>query len=296
MLALNAVVTLATLPEAARLQFCAQLSTVTVKPLPAPAEVRLSGYGAHVSWRYGAKLVEFSVFTDGNLTLRAEDNNCGSLVEIGGGLNAHLQWLMNLPRKKTIWFTADLHFGHRNIIKYCRRPWSNVEEMDEALITNWNTVVKPDDEVWNLGDVAHCCTPSYAQYCLQQLNGKHHLVLGNHDDSISKTIFASVNGGYQEIEVDDQKMVLCHYAMREWHHALRGVWHLYGHTHAALRPFGKSVDVGVDNAAEVLGLAAGAPGAPATYRPISFEELQRFMSTQAIGPHPEFANFSGASA
>ena len=47
----------------------------------------------------------------------------------------------------TTWFTSDLHFGHKNIIKYCRRPWATTAEMDAALIENWNAVVGKDDDV-----------------------------------------------------------------------------------------------------------------------------------------------------
>jgi calcineurin-like phosphoesterase family protein len=172
----------------------------------------------------------------------------------------------------TTWFTSDLHFGHKNIIKYRTRPWASVQEIDEALVANWNAVVKPEDEVWNLGDVAFCCKPEYAAGLLERLNGKHHLLMGNHDevaltlrlrDKVTgapdgdappgwRPLFGEFTSGVHEVTIEDQKIVLCHYAMRTWHHAQRGVWHLFGHTHGALRPFGKSVDVGVDNVAEVL--------------------------------------------
>ena len=51
-------------------------------------------------------------------------------------------------------FTSDTHFGHNNIIEYCKRPYTSVEEMDAALEKNWNEVVKPDDLVYHLGDLA----------------------------------------------------------------------------------------------------------------------------------------------
>lgn len=185
-------------------------------------------------------------------------------------------------------FTSDLHFGHENIIKYCKRPWATVQEMDEALIANWNSVVGKEDEVWNLGDAGFCCSDTHLLQCLKRLNGKHHFVMGNHDIITEKLwlkdtfLFDKWCFGYQELTIQDQNIVLCHYAMREWHHNLRGTWHLFGHTHGLLRPFGKSVDVGVDNGKEVLGAEVN------PFRPYSFEEVKKFMDTQNIGPHAQF--------
>lgn len=77
-----------------------------------------------------------------------------------------------------IWVTSDTHFGHENIISYCDRPFSSVEEMDEKLIENWNSVVKPSDKVYHLGDVFFGGNP---RLTLGRLNGKKRLVVGNHD-------------------------------------------------------------------------------------------------------------------
>ena len=186
----------------------------------------------------------------------------------------------------TTWFTSDLHIGHKNIIKYCSRPFADVAAMNEALIANWNAVVAPDDTVYDLGDFAFCTSSGYALEVLRQLNGQHHLVRGNHEEAAlaSGYVFASRTDGIAEIEIEGQAIVLCHYALREWHHALRGVWHLFGHTHANLGPFGKSVDVGVDNAKNVV------PGG-AAYRPVSFAEVKAFMDARPVGPHPAIENF-----
>jgi calcineurin-like phosphoesterase family protein len=59
-----------------------------------------------------------------------------------------------------VYFTADQHFGHAGIIGLCKRPFRSVEEMDEAMIANWNAVVGPDDEVWHLGDFAYRIKPA----------------------------------------------------------------------------------------------------------------------------------------
>jgi calcineurin-like phosphoesterase family protein len=186
------------------------------------------------------------------------------------------------------WLTSDTHFGHKNIIKYCNRPFSNVDEMNETLIANWNAVVKPEDDIWHLGDVAFCTSKAKAFWLLSRLNGRIHIVEGNHDElalEIHKEnpgFFASWDR-ITEIEEQGLRVVLVHYALREWHHALRGTAHAFGHTHAELRPFGKSVDVGVDNTEEIV------PGA--SFRPVSFAELKTFMDGRAIGPHPQFENY-----
>lgn len=78
-----------------------------------------------------------------------------------------------------IWFTADYHFGHANIIKYCNRPFSSVEEMNNTIITNHNSLVRPEDTVYFLGDF-HLYLPS-AMYYLSLLNGTYVFIRGNHD-------------------------------------------------------------------------------------------------------------------
>jgi calcineurin-like phosphoesterase family protein len=77
-----------------------------------------------------------------------------------------------------VFLTSDTHFGHANIIKYCHRPFSSVEEMDETLVERWNAIVRPQDHVYHLGDVA--MQPKALQI-VKRLNGHKRLVLGNHD-------------------------------------------------------------------------------------------------------------------
>lgn len=79
---------------------------------------------------------------------------------------------------------SDLHLGHRNIIHYCRRPFSSTGEMDDVLIRNWNYRVTPSDEVFYLGDLCHGKNAAPASEYLSQLNGRIHVISGNHDEEI----------------------------------------------------------------------------------------------------------------
>jgi len=78
-----------------------------------------------------------------------------------------------------VYLTADLHFFHANVIKYCDRPYGSVEEMNQALIDNWNSVVTDDDTVYVLGDFSLAFRP--VEIFTQRLNGLKYLIAGNHD-------------------------------------------------------------------------------------------------------------------
>ena len=79
-----------------------------------------------------------------------------------------------------VWFTSDLHFWHKNICKYCNRPYETIEEMNEAIIANWNSVIKEDDVVFVLGDLGFCGIEKL-RHLMSQLKGKIFLIQGNHD-------------------------------------------------------------------------------------------------------------------
>lgn len=79
-----------------------------------------------------------------------------------------------------MYFIADTHFGHENIIAYENRPFDTVEEMDRVMIENWNTVVKAEDEVFVLGDFSFYGKDRTTEIC-RKLNGRKILVMGNHD-------------------------------------------------------------------------------------------------------------------
>ena len=145
-------------------------------------------------------------------------------------------------------FTADTHFGHANILRYCAgtRPFKDLNHMHEVLIANWNAKVGQADTVYHLGDFGFGPAVRLAR---KRLNGKIRLILGNHDKFGLEDagIFQSIDT-LKLVDVDGQRIVLCHYAMRTWQFQSKGAWQLYGHSHGNLPDdiVLNSCDVGVD--------------------------------------------------
>lgn len=146
-----------------------------------------------------------------------------------------------------IWFTSDTHFGDPRILRIDRRPFRDLPSHDAALISNWNAVVSPEDEVWHLGDFALGPSDEAVAAILAGLNGTKHLIIGNNDGPGTLTApgWASI-AHYTELTVDDRRLVLCHYAFRTWNRMGSGVIDLHGHSHGKLKPMPKQYDVGVD--------------------------------------------------
>lgn len=196
------------------------------------------------------------------------------------------------------WFTSDLHIGHANVIKYCHRPWHHkctecegeecptcggygiiphCNEMDEALIANFNECVQPKDNVYIIGDIIFS-NEEKIHKVLNRLNGHKHVIFGNHDKEIRRSKYSkhfASTGDYKEIKIDGQRLVLMHYAMRTWNKQHKGAWQLFGHSHNNLLdlPTLLSMDVGVD---------------AHDYRPISFEDVKGRMNAKI-----EFAETNG---
>jgi calcineurin-like phosphoesterase family protein len=148
------------------------------------------------------------------------------------------------------WFlTGDTHFNHANIIQYCSRPYHNVDEMNEALIEGWNSVVKPNSSVIHCGDFAFANRHEQVAGILKKLHGHIHLVIGNHDKTPVTTAsgFESVSN-IRIFKISGMEITACHYAMRVWNKSHHGTYHCYGHSHGKLPddPHSRSMDVGVD--------------------------------------------------
>ena len=181
-------------------------------------------------------------------------------------------------------FTADTHFGHRSILRMCQRQFDSIEEHDATLVELWNSVVRPNDEVWHLGDFSYRAGVEHAERILKKLNGRIHLVRGNHDRPavLQLTQWASVQD-FAEIKLDGQRISLFHYGMRTWPAQWHNSIQLYGHSHTRLPGNTRSLDVGVD--------AWG-------YMPVDIEQIRARMATlpewrpEEVGDEPEDENES----
>lgn len=129
-----------------------------------------------------------------------------------------------------IFYTSDLHFGHKNIIKYDERSFSSIEEMNRILINNWNKRVMPGDTVYILGDFSLYLDA--VEEFAPKLNGQKHLILGNHDHHVGKLrpYFETVSD-YKVIKDGDVKVVLSHFFMPNYETAYRDGVMLHGHSH-----------------------------------------------------------------
>ena len=166
-----------------------------------------------------------------------------------------------------IYYIADPHFDHENILKMCRRPFETIEQMNEAMIAAWNARVSGNDTVYILGDLLF--RSSDPEAILRRLKGRKRLIVGNHDSSW----LCKVDASRYFVSVDDllvttdgeRQLTLCHYPLLSWKHQQRS-YMIHGHLHAsthqdffpliARRP--RMLNAGVD----ING-----------WRPVTFEEL-----------------------
>jgi len=165
-----------------------------------------------------------------------------------------------------IFFTADEHYAHNNILLYCDRPFGSVGEMDEGIIRCHNEVVKDGDLTVHVGDFSliNSAEVVYKKY-VNRLKGKHVFLRGSHDRWLPKNAIS-----IWEETIEGQVVVACHYAMRVWPRSHYGSWQVHGHSHGRLLALGKQHDVGVDIN---------------DFRPVSFDRLKEIMKTKDDNPN-----------
>ena len=160
-----------------------------------------------------------------------------------------------------IYFTADNHFCHGNIIGSCCRPFKDVSEMNKEMIKRWNGYTTDRDEIYMLGDFLYKGTAREANNILSQLKGRKYLIRGNHDKYLDNPEFRQEAfewiKDYYVLKYNGIEFVLFHYPILQWNKSRYGSIHLYGHVHNSgeaypefgekLKVLGKNaVNVGVD--------------------------------------------------
>lgn len=130
-----------------------------------------------------------------------------------------------------IYVCADLHFSHKNIIAYESRPFVDTEDMDRQLIQKWNSVVKKEDKVFVLGDVAFC-SKSRAKELVSQLNGTKILIMGNHDRQRSRKVWEEI--GFDMVSpypIIYKNYVVMMHEPPEYFNNNTPYFYVYGHVH-----------------------------------------------------------------
>jgi len=163
-----------------------------------------------------------------------------------------------------IWFTADHHFEHENIIKYENRPFESVSKMNKTMIEKWNEYVDEVDVVYVLGDFSWGST-ALVRDLLKKLNGYKYIVIGSHDTKIGSSVNRGFDGVFPELailELDNTRLILKH----EPSYTLEGIF-LCGHVHGKWKTLrndfgGFNLNVGVD---------------VRDYRPISLHEIWKLL-------------------
>ena len=170
-----------------------------------------------------------------------------------------------------IWFTSDLHLGHRAAIGMCGRPFETVEEMNETLINNFNQCVKKDDTVYILGDISHRTPVSEVNQLISRLNGKKILCKGNHDKNYDTELFEGIYD-FLEVSLNGDNISLMHYPMMSWPKSRYGSLHLHGHIHSKGDYNIEQRDAGILR--YDVGIDAN------NYQPVSLVEIKRFFGME----------------
>lgn len=178
-----------------------------------------------------------------------------------------------------IWFTADHHFGHANVIEYTERPYKSVEEMDADLIARWNDAVAPSDLVYHLGDVSFHGNERTREI-LHQLKGNKILIRGNHDKAPKTAqnmgFLASMEAAM--IKIGSHDVFLRHEPGRP----APGIWIVHGHTHQSYKI--KSIEKKISVCVEMW-----------NYGPVSEGQLCSLMD-RAANPWGDHEEESGEEA
>lgn len=192
-----------------------------------------------------------------------------------------------------VWFGSDLHLGHENVLRYTQRGklFSDIREHDLSLTSTFNATVGPTDDVYLVGDVAMYKSKWACAEAIDKLNGRKHLVIGNHDEDLvefyrSTGLFAEVES-LLTLKFNRKHVVMCHYPIAYWKLADKTGWMLHGHFHGEY-PYAdynldkyRIMDVGYDALVDLrMSDWDGSPPEelrPGLYRPIDFDTIVEYF-------------------
>ena len=166
-----------------------------------------------------------------------------------------------------IFFTSDLHFYHEKIIHHCNRPFQDAQVMNEKIIDNWNSVVRPEDDVFILGDVT-MKGPEKAFAVLSRLAGNKFLIKGNHDKQYDMSLFEEITD-FKTISANGIYIAMMHYPMLSWPKSHHGSLQLHGHVH------GRREDNEANRDAGILRYDVGVDAN--NYCPVSIHQITTFF-------------------
>lgn len=185
-------------------------------------------------------------------------------------------------------FSSDHHFGHRNIIRYCDRPFNSVPHMNDCLIRNWNETVGKDDIIYYLGDFGFG-SHQYLKEIMDNLNGNKVFIRGNHDKQLPVPRSQQHDLFDLKIRPEDDNvvhLVLSHYPIESWNGKFHGSIHLHGHCHGRLQNIlTNRIDVGIDNVAKLLWGRDNSECMKCPidlYRPISYDEIVDIITNRVL--------------
>jgi len=185
-----------------------------------------------------------------------------------------------------VWFTSDTHFNHQKILEFCKRPFDNINEHDQKLIENWNSVISPEDTVFHLGDFCFG-NPQKVIEIREQLNGHIYLIKGNHDDkNLQASLYPLFEGClYQaRILINKQTVYLNHFPFLCFAHGNIDTYknsysiQLFGHIHSG--PNSSSEDTSRSNILYPTQYDVGVDNN--NYFPVSWEEVKTIINNQIL--------------
>lgn len=191
-----------------------------------------------------------------------------------------------MEQKQQIWFTADTHIGHKNILKHCPEranignfDVNDIDAHDKWIIETWNETMSKKDIVYIIGDFSFYNSETLKKKILPKLNGTKFLILGNHDKSsekldgyfhqicqIKEATFKKNNFGFLE---EDISVVMCHYPLLTWNRKAYGSVMLHGHCHGRIDNY--------NNESQQLRVDVGWDGKLANYNLVNLETIYGHM-------------------